>query len=419
MVEASKSEYEWEVEAQKYYLQNQSQFPTTQASDTDAPFSLAGPTTAATRSATTQAARSTTRPFAEVKEDAKSRVLLPEVERRATEIQNRIAATMAADYVTFRNAAGGATQPTTEPKSSQGVPYNSYEYMQRLAQAIQRDFKVLPTVAAFDDKLRDTKELAALERIGAATESDTGASFADYVTNAAEAFLPAERREDPTALSLFEPSRVLRDIGNNIYLVRLTAADPAHAPASMAEVADAVRNDVVAAAAFEQSKTDATKLLEQAKQSGLKQAAQSAQKSVLTVGPFPSDIRGKLPGLEFKDDASTSVFAAGAFDLLSAPPPPRQGAQPVGLIEVAKEGKVFVAELADVQQRQQMSRSGATPAAEIERGMHSELERGFEMHWYNFEDVKKRLNYAATESGRREEGQQPTPNTPLPRPLPL
>jgi hypothetical protein len=33
--------------------------------------------------------------------------------------------------------------------------------------------------------------------------------------------------------------------------------------------------------------------------------------------------------------------------------------------------------------------------------------------------VKKRLNYAATESGRREEGQQPTPNTPLPRPLPL
>jgi hypothetical protein len=418
MVEASKSEYEWEVEAQKYYLQNQSQFPTTQASDADAPFSLAGPTTAVTRSSTTQAARSTTRPFAEVKEDAKSRVLLPEVERRATEIQNRIAATMAADYVTFRNAAGGATQPATAPKSSQGVAYNSYEYMQRLAQAIQRDFKVLPTVAAFDDKLRDTKELATLERIGAATESDTGASFADYVTNAAEPFLPAERREDPTALSLFEPSRVLRDIGNNIYLVRLTAADPAHAPASIAEVADAVRNDVVAAAAFEQAKADAMKLLEQARQSGLKQAAQSAQKNVLTVGPFPSDIRGKLPGLELKDEASTSVFAAGAFDLLSTPAP-RQGAQPVGLIEVAKEGKVFVAELANVQPRQQMSRSGASPAADIERGMHSELERGFEMHWYNFENVKERLNYAATESGRREEGQQPTPSTPLPRPLPL
>ena len=146
--------------------------------------------------------------------------------------------------------------------------------------------------------------------------------------------------------------------------------------------------------------------------------AQSAQKNVLTVGPFPSDIRGKLPGLELKDEASTSVFAAGAFDLLSTPAP-RQGAQPVGLIEVAKEGKVFVAELANVQPRQQMSRSGASPAADIERGMHSELERGFEMHWYNFENVKERLNYAATESGRREEGQQPTPNTPLPRPLPL
>ncbi|MDQ3441132.1 MAG: SurA N-terminal domain-containing protein [Planctomycetota bacterium] len=422
MVEASKSEYEWEVEAQKYYLQNQSQFPTTQASDTEALFSLAGPTTASTRSATTQAARATTRPFAEVKDDAKSRVLIPEVERRATEIQNRIAAIMAADYVAFRNASpnasAGATQPAGAPNSSQGVPYNSYDYLQRLAQTIQRDFKVLPTVAAFDDKLRDAKELATLERIGATTESETGASFADYATNAAEAFRPAERREDPAALALYEPSRVLRDIGNNVYLVRLTAADPAHAPASIAEVADAVRNDVIAAAAFEQAKADATKLLDQAKQSGIKRAAQSAQKNVLTVGPFPSDVRGKLPGLELKDDASSAVFAAGAFDLLSTPPP-RDGAKPVALIEVAKEGKVYVAELADVQQRQQMSQSGASPAAEIERGMLAELERGFENQWYNFDDVKKRLNYAATELSNREDRQQPSPNTPLPRPLPL
>jgi hypothetical protein len=428
MVEASKSEYEWEVEAQKYYLQNQSQFPTTQSSEAEAPFSLAGPTTASTRSSTTQAARPTTRPFAEVKDDAKSRVLIPEVERRANEIQTRINALMAADYLPFRNAqpigSAGTTQPATgtataaAPKSSQGVPFGSYEYLQRLAQTIQRDFKVLPTVAAFDDKLRDAKDLATLERIGSATESETGASFADYASTAAEAFLPAERRDDAAALSLYEPSRVLRDIGNNAFIFRLTAADPAHAPASVAEVADAVRNDVIAAAAFDQAKADATKLLDQAKQSGIRQAAQSAQKGVLTVGPFPSDVRGKLPGLEFKDDGSTAPFAAGAFDLLAAPAP-RDGAKPMGLIEVAKEGKVFVAELADVQQRTQMTRSGDSPAAEIERGMLNELERGFEINWYNFDDVKKRLNYAATESGRRDEGDQPSPSTPLPRPLPL
>ena len=426
MVEASKSEYEWEVEAQKYYLQNQSQFPTTQGSEAEAPFSLAGPTTASTRSSTTQAARATTRPFAEVKDDAKSRVLIPEVERRATEIQTRITTIMGADYLAFRNAmpggAAGTTQPATggaaAPKSSQGVPYGSYEYLQRLAQTIQRDFKVLPTVAAFDDKLRDAKELATLERIGTTTESETGAQFAEYATTAAEAFLPPERRDDPAALSVYEPSRVLRDIGNNAFVFRLTAADPAHAPASINEVADAVRNDVIAAASFEQAKVEATKLLEQAKQAGLKQAAQSPQKNVLTVGPFSSDVRGKLPGLEFKDEASSPVFASGAFDLLSTPAP-RDGAKPIGLIEVASEGKVYVAELADVQQRSQMTRSGASPAADIERGMLSELERGFEINWYNFEDVKKRLNYAATDVGRSDEGSQQSPPTPLPRPLPL
>ncbi len=422
MVEASKSEYEWEVEARKYYLQNQSQFPTTQKSPSDeAPFSLTGATTApATQSATTTAtqtaASSTTRPFAEVKEDAKGRLVVPEVERQITAIQGRIAAIMASDYQAFRNAAGGATQPTTVPNSSQGVPYNSYEYLQKLAQTIQRDFKVLPTVASFDDKLRNEQELAALEKIGSTFDPDSNQPFAQYVTTAAVPFLPEEQRDDANALAVLAPSRPLRDTTNNVYLVRLTAADPAHAPASLAEVADAVRADVSAAAAFDQAKSDATKLLEQAKQSGLKQAAESAQKNVLTVGPFPADVRGKLPGLELADEASTTAFAQGAFKLLSTPAP-RDGAKPVTLIELPKEGKVYVAQLVDVQPRQQMAMMGS-PAAEIERGMLTELERLFEIQWFNFENAKTRVNYEANENARDDREPQ-SPGVPLPRPLPL
>lgn len=416
MVEASRSEYEWEVEAQKYYIQNQSEFPTTQG---------AQPTTAATQSATqsttqsvAQAARPTTRPFEEVREEAKQRILVPEVERRAEQIQSRIAAIMAGDYQVFRNAAGGATQPTTAPVSSQGVPYNSYEYLQRLAQTIQREFKVLPTVAAYDDQFRAQEELATLPQIGTAYVEETNRPFAEYLTTAARPFLPEELQESREALAVWAPSRPLRDAANNGYLARLTAADPAHAPEALAEVEDAVRADVTAAAAFEQAKADAEKLLEQAKQSGLRQAAQSAQRVVLTVGPFPADIRGKLPGLEMKNEESTAVFADEAFDLLSTPAP-RDGAKPMGLIELPREGKVYVAELADLQQRPQMAMFGGdTAAAEIERGMLQELERMFEVYWFNFEDAKQRLNYVATDIAR-DDSQPQTPRAPRPRPFPM
>ncbi len=420
MVEASRDEYKWEVEAQKYYLQNQSQFPTTQGSQ---------PTTATTQSATqattqnvTQAPGATTRPFEEVREDVKGRIVVPEVERRAAEIQSRIAAIMSADYQTFRNAtagspAGSATQPANAPNSSQGVPYNSYEYLQRLAQTIQREFNVLPTVAAYDDQLRSEEQLATLPQIGMATIAEENLPFAQYVTIAAQPFLPEDQPENANALAVWAPSRPLRDAANKGYIIRLTAADPAHAPRALAEVQDAVRADVIAAAAFEQAKADAATLLEQAKQSGLRQAGQSAQRNVLTVGPFPAEIRGKLPGLELEGDESTARFADGAFDLLSTPAP-RDGAKPVGLIELPREGKVYVAELADVQARPQMAMfSGDTPEGEIERGMLGELERAFEVDWFNFENAKERLNYVATEAPRESEPQ--TPRAPLPRPFPM
>lgn len=418
-IEASKSDYEWEVEARKYYIENQSQFPTTQKSEADeAQFSLAGPTTAATRATTTTTKPlSTTRPFDEVKTDAKGRIVVPEVERKMKEIESRIAAIMAADYVAYRNVApgstaAGATRPATAPNSSQGVPFDSYEYLQRLAQTIQRDYKVLPTVAAFDDKLRDQAELAELANIGKAVGEETP-GFADYATTAAEPFVPAEHKDDSSVLSLFEPSRPLRDNANNVYLFRLTAADPAHAPATEAEVADAVRKDVAAVAAFEQAKADATKLLDAAKQSGLKQAAQGAQKNVITVGPFPADVRGALPGLQLKDEAN-AAFAQGAFKLLTMPPP-REGGKPVALIELPREGKVYVAELVDVAARPQMAMMGS-PEAEIERGLLQELQQYFQIEWFNFDNAKKRLHYASAEPEQRNE--PPIPAAP-PRPQPL
>jgi len=418
-VEASKSDYEWEVEAQKYYLQNQSQFPTTKpAEPEEAPFSLT-----ATRPATTQAAASapTTRPFAEVRDDAKNRIVTPEVERRVNDIQNRVAAIIAADYLAYRNAVGSTSQPTTAaaPASSLGVPYNSYDYLQRLAQKIQAEQKVLPTVASFDDKLRGTDELKAIEHIGGTFGED--GDFPDYATSLAEPFVPSERQDDAAVLSLFEPSRPMRDNANNVYLFRLTAADPAHAPASPAEVADAINKDLAAAAAYERAKAEATKLLDAGKQSGLKAATASlspippaTQRSMLTVGPFPAEVRGALPGLDLKDDA-LAAFVRGAFELLSVAPPTRDGAKPLALIELPKQGKVYVAELADVTPRAQMAMFG-DPKSEVEGRLRQELLQLFQMEWFNFENAKKRLGYASTEPERPREPATPASPRP-PRPL--
>ncbi len=427
-IEASKSPYEWDVEARKYYLQNQSQFPSTQKSEAEtAPFSLAGPTTAATRPATTQAAApaSTTRPFEDVWEDAKARIVVPEVERRMTEIQSRIMAIMAADHQPVRSAAGAsaavagsiASGATSAPAlgSSQGASYSTYEYMQRLAQAIQREFKVLPTVAAYDDKLRAADELALLEQIGSAT-GENGQRFSDYATTAAQPFIAADRQGEENILPVLAPSRPLRDAANNAYLFRITAADPAHAPADVTEVADAVRADATTAVAFEQANGDALKLLEAAKQSGLKQAAQTVQKSVLTVGPFPAEVQGKLPGLELKHEASNRAFAEGAFKLLSTPAR-EGGAKPVALIALPKEGKLYIAELADVQARPQMAMMGSRES-DIERGLVQEFQQLFQVQWFNFDDAKKRLAYTATEQVS-EERKTGSPKTPLPRPLPM
>jgi hypothetical protein len=420
-IESGKSEYEWEVEAQKYYLQNPQQFPTTRK---------AQPTTAATTHPTSQAAAAaepTTRPFAEVKADARDRVINPEIDRRMVEIQNRITAIMQADYQKFRTAAGGATQPTTanvKADSSLGVPYGSYEYMQKLAQTIQKEFKVLPTVAAFDDEWRSADQLAALPAIGASFD-EQGQTLAQYATEQSVPFLDPARKDDTAALAVFAPSHALRDHTNNVYIFHLTAADVAHAPASLAEVQQQVTADVKTAATFEAAKAQANKTLDQARQSGLKQAAQSASRNVLTVGPFSSDVRGKLPGFDLKDTESYGQFARGAFKLLSTPTS-RPSGEPVALVELAKEGKVYVVELVNVQRRPEMDPQmamfgggGGNSRSDVERELTMGLQQYFQTLWFNFDDAKKRLGYASAEPAHEEKDSSNAPRAPLPAPLPF
>jgi hypothetical protein len=99
-------------------------------------------------------------------------------------IMERINSTMAADWVGYSNALTAAnatteaststattapssatTAPSISVASSLKAPYNSFEYLQKLAAAIQTEFKVLPTVVSVADKWQTEDDLSKLPGI--------------------------------------------------------------------------------------------------------------------------------------------------------------------------------------------------------------------------------------------------------------
>src|SRR5205814_5369852 len=118
-----------------------------------------------------------------------------------------------------------ATRPA--PMTAYGVPFDNYDYLQKLAADIQKQYNVLPTVASIADTFKSDKELQALPGIGQAR------SFAAYATMFVEPFLPEAQRHTPNVLAILQPSQVLPDDRGNNYIFRVTAADPSHKPASM------------------------------------------------------------------------------------------------------------------------------------------------------------------------------------------
>src|SRR5207244_1282294 len=108
-------------------LRHPDQFPSTQPTQTNA-ISLAPSVP-------------TTRPFEDAKQDVLARIINPEVDKRIEAIQSRIVAALGADWMAYHFATpSGATRPTTAPVSSVGVSYDSFDYLQKLAAAVQKEF---------------------------------------------------------------------------------------------------------------------------------------------------------------------------------------------------------------------------------------------------------------------------------------
>ena len=432
VVEGSKTPYQWDVEARKHYRQNQSQFraePTTQAAK---PFDLTAP-----------ASRPTTKPYEEVQQGIKDQLIKAETDKRMTAIRERLASTLGADWIAYRNAVGSSsaatTQPTTAatagalPPSSQGVPYSSFEYLQKLAQQIQsiESLGVLPTAVSIADRWLTADELKKLAGIGQAHLN--GVPMSDYLMSMASPFIPETARKDGGWLRVMEPTRPMTDTNDSIYIVRISAAEPAHRPASIAEVEQQLKSDLLTARAYELAKADATKLLEQARQQGLKSAA--GDRPIVSAGPITNRPGQVVPSLALLGEAADR-FVSRAFKLVSSgatTQPTRtastapatsavataQGGggaggagKPVQLIELPRDGRVLVAELGDVQ-AMWTDRSVPLEEAQIHRALGIRMMQGFIHAWFDYNNVVARLKFVPEGDAAHLEGgtapQQPAP----------
>jgi hypothetical protein len=401
----------WDVEAYKYYSTHQGQFATTQPASTqpaNQAFSLE-----------TQKKSPTTRPFDEVKADIRNQLIEAEADKLQAQIYEKISATLGADYMAYKNAAGqgGTTQAsttTTAPApavaSSLKVPYGGFDYLKALAAQIQSQTKVLPAVHSLSDRYVTPEEASHIPGLGEARvgQEDLGT----FLENSVAAFVSAARNQEGGLLHRMQPSSPLRDMLGNIYIMRVTDADPTHVPPSVAEVQDQVRADWVTSQAYQLAKSPADKLLGEAKVNGLKSAAQQSGLSAITTGVFMNRPNAQIGNYTVPDDGKNQ-FIEGAFKLLSTPPA-HPGAQPIRVVEMPAIGKLAVTELASTAPlwNQQNKFAVADQAASE---LAQEQVRMFMQSWFDWNSAVARLEYKPVE----QEQNKDEDNHPLPHEQPV
>lgn len=383
LVRERKDDYAWELDANRYYLRNQREFAMAPPAPTTAP-------------ATEPSTQPTTRPFDEVREEILDKLMAPEVQKLSDEIRRNVHATMTADYKAW--AAASTTAPAA---ADSGAPYDSYEYLEKLAASIQSEFDVLPSVASIGE-WKSEPELATLPGIGRFS--------ADAFDQAAPLATTQPARNRTPVLRLYEPSQPLADASGNGYVYRLTGAEPAHAPADPAEVREQLVRDWKLAWAWDRAKADAEAIAQKARESGLDEAAGGF--TVVDAGPFQRFSFAEVPGLDLPDMASRARFINESFKLVSDLAVGAGTQQhPVRLIDLPQERVWIVAQLAALENllspQDMQVRAMQWPI--LARG---EWEQLTAPQWFSYGGVTSRLKYTDAEA---TEGEDPEGDAPADR----
>jgi hypothetical protein len=269
---------------------------------------------------------------------------------------------------------------------------------------------VLPTVETINDRYLTAEDLSKLPKIGESSASDVG-DLSTYLMGRTFAFVSPEHREDSGVLHLFEPSKVLRDESDTDYIARVSDAQAAHKPATLAEVEPGVRADVVSAKAYEQARADAQKLYEKAKEGSLKEIGGS---SVITAGPILNR-PGPIPGYPISGNAA-DVFIPEVFKLVSTAPA-KPSVKPTTLIEIPTAEKAIVAQLQDVSP---LFNTNTMPleAARLRMTMSNQLTQLLGQRWFDYQTVAQRTHYVPDPAYQKEEPTGPSePRPPVQPPI--
>jgi hypothetical protein len=424
VVRAGKSEYDWEVEAQKYYQRHQPEFQTGGA---DA-FGLA-PTSRPTTPPTTK-------PFAEVKEQIIEKLTAPEIDRKARDAQDRIRDKLTMNWDAWR-AAHPTTDPTTVPRP-RPPPRPRRRRMPRPPRQRRRTLRATTISSASRPRCRSRRACSRRsgrsgssrrrrnsrrsQGIGQATLS-SGLPFAIYATRQVAPVLPPAEQHTVGVLQLLQPSPVLHDAGKSSYIFRVTSARPAEKPASMDEVAKRVEEDWRKAQAYELARKQAEAIAEQARNSDVPATQPTALAAAPSTQPGtqpttePSDanaapalaVAARLAGLDSAvtgwfnqqgppsipnlplESGPATIFRFYAQQLLNqaATQPSRP---PVAVIELPVQNKVFAAQLVAVQPAWTEG-TLALGEAQMEQMIKRDLSQVIRSRWLTFDAVAKRTGW--------------------------
>lgn len=337
---STRDDYDWEVEAQKFYLVNRSRFevPAPQPTGSGSDLSLSPTTSPAT----------VLRPFAEVREQIENQLVDAKADDIRRTVERRLTAALTGDYRAYADALARNRPP---PVTSLGHPYNSFEYLTALADRIQRDTGVRPTVVTHGEQFLDQAALSRLEGVRDALVEVGGGRelpLVGYLLARAKPIFDAgslSREQGVAALEPLEPAPTATTPDGGLVIARFLDARPNRVP-EFAEVVDAVRADAVRAAIFQRAVDAARTLADTDPDQPLSDVATRANLTALPLSNF-SDGAFLPPPLSTLSLPSRAVFTEETFNLLRKPEA-FAGGRPRTVIPLQRDAMVVVVELQSV-----------------------------------------------------------------------
>ena len=216
-----------EVEARQYYHNHPNEFVT--PSDDDGQVK-----------ASSQAdAQPQAKPYLEVRQQ-----ILANLRRNhARRLGRRISA--AAAEILFDDQR---SQIRSQQASSSAQPIS----FEKLAEQLQQQFDILPTVRRFDNIWLSRTELGLLEGIGQSrlADEDATGSFVDYVLSAVQLSAGNDHPLASLQLEVSKTSQPLIDMDGSFYLFRLIETEAEHSPVSLEQIRPRVEADAQRLAAY-------------------------------------------------------------------------------------------------------------------------------------------------------------------------